>query len=503
MKNVLEKQTEDDLVEKYQKICPLGFTVVGPPFAKEKARGKVYLPLRCNVCQKDKTLRKDSFDGRSIRCDECYQSELIRKINAHCPEDFTPISKPFIKTRNGKKYRRKFVTCLCSHCNRKVDIRVEFFDGRKIQCTECGEGGNRGMSSKELKETTWGKLSVISDIQSSNIIRNDEGKIVSRKRAWVKCKCECGNTRNVPVESLILCKTGQAKQPHGAIYACNDCMQQSKKEALTKHDHESLKGKTFNNWKYLRILPRKEWIFRSGAKRKTVEVQCLKCEEIYSQRLDAVLDGSSKGCLECYGRIWLKKDCTKKQQQEVERLDTLYDGWTYKVFKERDQEDKWDELVSFYKSVVEPNAAGGKMASLTPKRYAAHRGYLELPHVAMNYFLRDSLDRLLANGVRDKGEWHGELDATTICFCSLEELINHIENQFEDGWTWANRGPAWHLDHIFPVSVAIKEGNGELVNHWQNLQPLAGNENLSKNDKVTPEARRLFNKLKKEFEKEK
>ncbi len=53
-----------------------------------------------------------------------------------------------------------------------------------------------------------------------------------------------------------------------------------------------------------------------------------------------------------------------------------------------------------------------------------------------------------------------------ICFCKLEELINHIENQFEIGMSWENGGRydsktwndkdsltwTWQIDHIIPHS---------------------------------------------------
>ncbi len=39
------------------------------------------------------------------------------------------------------------------------------------------------------------------------------------------------------------------------------------------------------------------------------------------------------------------------------------------------------------------------------------------------------------------------------------------------------------------------------VNNWRNLQPLEAWENMSKSNKVTPEAQKLFNELKKIFSK--
>ena len=61
------------------------------------------------------------------------------------------------------------------------------------------------------------------------------------------------------------------------------------------------------------------------------------------------------------------------------------------------------------------------------------------------------------------------------------ELKSHIESQFVDGMTWDNRSE-WHIDHIKPLSLFIKEGetNPAIINALSNLQPLWAKDNLSK-----------------------
>lgn len=85
--------------------------------------------------------------------------------------------------------------------------------------------------------------------------------------------------------------------------------------------------------------------------------------------------------------------------------------------------------------------------------------------------------------------------------CSGEQLKAHIESLFDENMTWENAGTYWHLDHIFPLAAANLEDRAEFlaVSNWRNLQPLEAKANLAKKDKVTPAARRLFNKLVKEF----
>ena len=70
---------------------------------------------------------------------------------------------------------------------------------------------------------------------------------------------------------------------------------------------------------------------------------------------------------------------------------------------------------------------------------------------------------------------------------SPEELINHLEKQFKDNMTWDNYG-IWHVDHKLPItSFDIQEmGDEEFMKCWSldNLQPMWGEENIRKSNKV-------------------
>ena len=70
---------------------------------------------------------------------------------------------------------------------------------------------------------------------------------------------------------------------------------------------------------------------------------------------------------------------------------------------------------------------------------------------------------------------------------SPDDLINHLESKFTDKMNWENYGE-WHVDHILPISsFDIKEiGDGEFMRCWElkNLQPLWGDENIKKSNKI-------------------
>ena len=68
-----------------------------------------------------------------------------------------------------------------------------------------------------------------------------------------------------------------------------------------------------------------------------------------------------------------------------------------------------------------------------------------------------------------------------------EELITHLELQFKDDMSWDNYG-IWHVDHKSPItSFDIREmGDEEFMKCWSldNLQPMWGEENIRKSNKI-------------------
>lgn len=81
--------------------------------------------------------------------------------------------------------------------------------------------------------------------------------------------------------------------------------------------------------------------------------------------------------------------------------------------------------------------------------------------------------------------WRKNNKIKTFIDCSILELKNHIEKQFQPGMTWENHGLySWHIDHIIPLNSAKTEQ--ELCNlfHYKNLQPLWAKDNIRKSDKI-------------------
>ena len=72
----------------------------------------------------------------------------------------------------------------------------------------------------------------------------------------------------------------------------------------------------------------------------------------------------------------------------------------------------------------------------------------------------------------------------SILGCNIEELKQHLEEQFEENMSWENYGN-WHIDHILPCAkfdLTNLEQQKKCF-HYTNLQPLWAKENQIKNRK--------------------
>ena len=71
--------------------------------------------------------------------------------------------------------------------------------------------------------------------------------------------------------------------------------------------------------------------------------------------------------------------------------------------------------------------------------------------------------------------------------CTIEEYQAHIESQWEPWMNWENYGPdldtQWQIDHIIPIDWFEKNSsNPHEANHYSNLRPLKGRDNLNKSN---------------------
>lgn len=82
-----------------------------------------------------------------------------------------------------------------------------------------------------------------------------------------------------------------------------------------------------------------------------------------------------------------------------------------------------------------------------------------------------------------KNGYNKDSKTNKILGCTYEEFKQHLEKQFTEGMSWDNQGE-WHLDHIYPVSLAKTEEEIIKLNHYTNFQPLWAEENIRKGNRI-------------------
>jgi len=172
------------------------------------------------------------------------------------------------------------------------------------------------------------------------------------------------------------------------------------------------------------------------------------------------------------GRKFLggKKVSDKKyRQKNKERLDEYTKNW-YEQNKEHRKE--------YLKEYREKNI--GKIREIK-RDYERNRKANDPIYKLINNFRTAIYQVLKENNVEKNGHYFEVLKY------SPDELIIHLENQFTNDMTWDKYGE-WHVDHILPISsFNIQEiGDEEFMKCWSlsNLQPLWGDENIRKSNKI-------------------
>jgi len=73
----------------------------------------------------------------------------------------------------------------------------------------------------------------------------------------------------------------------------------------------------------------------------------------------------------------------------------------------------------------------------------------------------------------------------------IDDLIIHLESQFDDKMNWINYGSYWQIDHIVPIAAfdytSYEDDAFKKCWSLQNLQPLYWESNLSKHDMISEE----------------
>ena len=229
--------------------------------------------------------------------------------------------------------------------------------------------------------------------------------------------------------------------------------------------------------------------------KKNKEKYALRAKKYYQENKDAVDKKSkewrdnNKEKIAAYAKRYYEnnKESYKKQKKQYREKNKE----RYKKYAKQYYENN-KEWLSEYKKQWHENNKEHVYAHRKKKRE-------EDPAFNLRLLVSSSIHHALK---RVDGKKAGESVLDMLPY-SIEQLRNHIESQFEAGMSWDNHGD-WHIDHIYPHSKlpydSMSHPNFKIAWDLRNLRPLWATENLSKGNRILPEAERILEQIKKDIE---
>ncbi|HEX2900701.1 MAG TPA: hypothetical protein VHS96_13345, partial [Bacteroidia bacterium] len=168
----------------------------------------------------------------------------------------------------------------------------------------------------------------------------------------------------------------------------------------------------------------------------------------------------------------LKQEALLKNKLRLSKYRAEHPTWVAersKVFREKLKKDP--AKLAAYRA---------KMGLLKKKYYRNNtekfREYFRQEHVA----IKQNLSRRIRHAL---GKNRKICSSSEYTGCSIPELKRHLENLFQPGMTWENRGE-WEIDHIRPCASfdLIDPEQQRCCFHYSNLQPLWRAQNRQKHD---------------------
>ena len=211
--------------------------------------------------------------------------------------------------------------------------------------------------------------------------------------------------------------------------------------------------------------------------------QCSKCKKLlpedYFSPDKRVKSGLQSICRKCHYIFY--SECSKRWKGEnKEKIKSCRKKWNadnplrlknyHKVYRQKYKKEIRDYQREWKIKNPEKVRAGIKKRRLNPKN-------------RLDDSISESIRKVL-RGKKAGRKWE------ILTGYKLENLITHLEKQFDDKMSWDNYGSYWEIDHIQPKSLFHYEEpeDIEFRKCWalENLQPLEKLLNRKKYNKVQP-----------------
>lgn len=190
---------------------------------------------------------------------------------------------------------------------------------------------------------------------------------------------------------------------------------------------------------------------------------CTRCKQ-EKELSEFYIDRSKKDGLYSSCKICVK--LTKAQNIEVRRKYNKEHKREMAEYSKKYSETHKNEIKKYKKQYYEENKQ--QILEQQRKRYETD------PMFRLNSCIRSNMNNHL------KGQ-KAEISWKDIVNYTLEELKQHLENQFDSNMTWENYGEYWEIDHIKPVNLFnfTSPEDKEFKECWSlnNLRPLPWREN--------------------------
>lgn len=183
------------------------------------------------------------------------------------------------------------------------------------------------------------------------------------------------------------------------------------------------------------------------------------------------LDEMKKHWRQKGGRVALCKECNTAKEKARYKIKRAEINVKQRAFREANKQKTSNQKKEWYHNNKE---------YVLKKTYAYRKNRLKND---TNFKLRINLSGRLRQAI--KGGFKAG-SAVRDLGCSIQELREHLEKQFQPGMSWGNwTKDGWHIDHIKPLSSFDLTDRQQLLEacHYSNLQPLWAKDNLCKSGK--------------------
>ena len=233
---------------------------------------------------------------------------------------------------------------------------------------------------------------------------------------------------------------------------------------------------------------------KDKTKKNGITSSCKDCHKIYNDNKRGYLTEEEKRKRLERGKLsrseYLKKyninnkerilDYTKKYRES--NSDKIKEYHKNNKYKRKIRDEKNKETLNNYKRIWYQNnkdKAKKYNESNKEKRNCQLTNRRKIDYL---FKLKCTIKSLIFSSIKKNG-YSKKTKTYQILGCSFEEFKQHLERQFTKGMTWENQGK-WHMDHIYPVSLAKDEEEIIRLNHYTNFQPLWAIDNIKKGNKI-------------------